>query len=73
MTDSEKISLIEETIGTDKGTLTPDTDLKGLDMWDSVGKLFLLSMIKKEFGRDIDPPTIRGFQTVHDILAEMHS
>jgi acyl carrier protein len=71
MTDEEKISLFEETIGLDKGTATLGTELKTLEMWDSVGKLFFLSMIKKEFGRDLAPSLIRGFETVSDIVREM--
>ncbi|MDR3255883.1 MAG: acyl carrier protein [Synergistaceae bacterium] len=71
MTEEEKISRIEEAIGLETGALTPETDLGALRMWDSVGKLFLLSMIKKEFGRDVDPSVIRGFKTVAEILLEM--
>jgi acyl carrier protein len=73
MTETEKIALIEETIGLDKGTLTADTEMKTLEMWDSVGKLFLLSMIKKEFGRELDPAFIRKFRKVSEILIEMRS
>jgi acyl carrier protein len=72
MTDAEKISLLEDTIGLDGGTIEADTKLETIEMWDSVGKLFLLSTLKKEFGRDIDPALIRKFKTVREILLEMH-
>jgi len=71
MSEEEKISLIEETIGLVKGTLSADTELRNLEMWDSIGKLFILSVIKMQFGRDIDASIIRGFRTVSDILSEM--
>jgi acyl carrier protein len=73
MIDAEKISLLEDTIDLDRGTLQADMALEKISMWDSVGKLSLLSMLKKEFGRDIDPVLIRNFKTVREILLEMHS
>ena len=72
MTDEEKISFIEVTIGVDKGTLKKDTELKSVDNWDSIGKLFMMSAISKEFGRDIQPDVVRGFQNVGDIMDELH-
>ena len=72
MTDEEKISFIEVTIGADEGTLKKETELKSVDNWDSIGKLFMMSAIQKEFGRDIRPDIIRGFQNVGEIMDELH-
>jgi acyl carrier protein len=72
VTDEEKISFIEVTIGVDKGTLKKDTELKSVDNWDSIGKLFMMSAILKGFGRDIQPDAVRGFQNVGDIMDELH-
>jgi acyl carrier protein len=55
----------------EKGTLKPETELDALDMWDSVGKLFLLSMLKKDFALDLEPKVIRQFKTVSEILKVM--
>ena len=72
MTDEEKISFIEVTIGADEGTLKKETELKSVDNWDSIGKLFMMSAILKGFGRDIQPDVVRGFQNVGDIMDELH-
>ncbi|MDR1580805.1 MAG: acyl carrier protein [Synergistaceae bacterium] len=72
MTDEEKISFIEVTIGVDEGTLTKETELKSVDNWDSIGKLFLMSAIQKDFGRAIQPDILRGFQNVGEIMDELH-
>lgn len=71
MNDFEKKVFLEKTIGTDEGTLSLDTTLNCIDMWDSIGKLFVMSMIKKEFGRDVTPAEIRACETVADVLALM--
>jgi acyl carrier protein len=72
VTDEEKISFIEVTIGVDEGTLTKETELKSVDNWDSIGKLFLMSAIQKDFGRAIQPDILRGFQNVGEIMDELH-
>jgi acyl carrier protein len=72
MTDEEKIAFIEVTIGVDEGTLKKETELKSVGNWDSIGKLFIMSAIQKEFGRAIEPDVLRGFQNVGDIMDELH-
>jgi acyl carrier protein len=72
VTEDGKIALIETTIGVDGGTLKKDTELKTVGNWDSIGKLFLLSMFQKEFGRVLPAETMGGFQTVGDIMNELH-
>lgn len=71
MNEQEKIELIEETIEVDEGTLSPETELDGIEEYDSMSKLSLIVMMDDEFGVKLDSDTIRGFVTVADILALM--
>jgi acyl carrier protein len=72
MTDEKKLSLIEEALGLDRGVLSRGTLLETVGNWDSIGKLFLMSMIKKECDRTIEPAAIRLFKTIGDIMNAMN-
>ena len=71
MTNEEKSKLFLGTIGFEGKKPVTNTLLMNIDLWDSIGKLFVMSMIKKEFGRDVSPAEIRACETVGDILALM--
>ena len=68
MSNAEKIALLEETWEMDEGALTEDTELEGLEEFDSMGKLSLIVLCDDEFSKKLDGETIRGFKTVKDIL-----
>lgn len=71
MSEQEKISLIEETLEVDEGTLTADTVLADVDEYTSMAKLSLIVMMDDEFGVKLTGEMIKGFTTVADILAVM--
>ena len=71
MTEQEKISLIEETLELDEGTLTADTVLADVDEYDSMAKLSLIVMMDDEFGVKLTGDMIKSFVTVADILRVM--
>ena len=71
MTEQEKISLIEETLELDEGTLTADTVLADVDEYDSMAKLSLIVMMDDEFGVKLTGDMIKSFVTVADILKVM--
>lgn len=71
MTDKEKIALLEYTIEVEEGKLSGSTRLDTLENWDSIGKLSLMAMFKKEFGRVLTPAALRSFETIGDIVSEM--
>ena len=71
MTEQEKISLIEETLELDEGTLTADTVLADVDEYDSMAKLSLIVMMDDEFGAKLTGDMIKSFVTVADILKVM--
>ena len=68
---SEKISLIEKALDTEPGTLKPDTQLNGLEEWDSLGVVSLIAMLDKHFSVRLHPDKIRTLATVKDILDQM--
>jgi acyl carrier protein len=68
MTDQEKISLIEDTLEIEAGSLTPETELVGIEEYDSMAKLSLIVLCDEEFGKKLTGEQIRAFKTVGDII-----
>jgi acyl carrier protein len=68
MTDQEKITLIEDTLEIEAGTLTIETNLENLDEYDSMAKLSLIILCDEEFNRKLTGEQIRAFKTIGDIL-----
>lgn len=71
MTEKEKLAKLEETMELDEGTLTPEMALDDIDEYDSMTKLLLTVMFQDDFGKEVTPEQIKGFETVADILAMM--
>lgn len=71
MTIDEKLSLLEETMEMDEGTLKADMDLSDVDEYDSMSKLSIIVMLQDEFGIKITSEQIRAFVKVQDILDVM--
>lgn len=71
MTIDEKLSLLEETMEMDEGTLKADMDLSDVDEYDSMSKLSIIVMLQDEFGVKITSEQIRAFVKVQDILDVM--
>lgn len=68
---NEKIALLEETLDTDEGVLTPETRLSDVDEWDSIAALSLIVMLDEEFEKSISGEEIKALVTISDILAYM--
>jgi len=68
MTNQEKISLIEETLEIDGGTLTENTLLSEVAEYDSMAKLTLIVLCDDEFNKKLTGEQIRSFVTINDIL-----
>lgn len=71
MTQEEKLSLIEETLDVDAGTLSVETLLSEVDEYDSMTKLSLIVMFDDEYGKKLTGEILRTFKTVGDILNAM--
>ena len=71
MTQQEKLALLEETMELDEGTLKPETLLSDIEEYDSMAKLSIIVMMEDEFKVKLDSNTVKGFQSVGDILSLM--
>lgn len=71
MTEKEKLSLLEETLEMDNGTLTLETKLDDIAEYDSMAKLSLIVMMDDEFNVKITGDDIKQFVTVGDIISRM--
>jgi len=67
----EKLALLEETLDTEEGVLTPETVLDDLEEWDSIAALSLIVMLDEHFGKTISGNEIKALETVTDILNYM--
>lgn len=47
--------------------LAPDMKLDELEAWDSLAGVDFMGMADTEYGRDIDPMSLRMAYTVHDL------
>ena len=71
MTEKEKISLLEETLEVDEGTLNSEMLLEEIDEYDSMSKLSIIVMMEDEFGKRLTSDDFKAFKTVGDILNAM--
>lgn len=67
----EKMTLIEEVLDVEEGSLTPETSLSEVEEWDSISALSLIVMLDDNFDKTISGAQIQELETVKDILAYM--
>lgn len=72
MTNEEKLDLLAEAFDLDVSELTLDAELDGMENWDSMTKLSLVSMIDEKFKKTLTKDVIGSFKTVNDILNFMN-
>ena len=68
MTTEEKITLLEDMLELDNGSLNPETVLVDIDEYDSMAKLSLIVLMDDECGKKLTGEQIREFKTIQDIL-----
>lgn len=71
MTEKEKISLIEEVLEVEPGTISRDSVLADIKEYDSLKKLSILIMLEDNFDIKVTSSQLSGFTTVSDILNVM--
>ena len=71
MTQEEKLSLIEETLDVEAGSLSADTILANVNEYDSMTKLSLIVMFDDECGKKLTAEMLRTFKTIGDIMNAM--
>lgn len=67
MTFEEKLSLLEEMMELEENSLSGKENLKDIDEWDSMSKLYLVSWVKKNMKKTLSIEEIKQFSTVNDI------
>ncbi len=67
----EKISIIEECMDLDAGTLKVEDFLSSYYEWDSVSALSIISMIDTHFNKMVSGNDLKNAKTVADIIAIM--
>lgn len=67
MTLQEKLEVLEDILELDEGTLKVEDSLEDIDEWDSMGKLYLVTYVKKEMQKRLTVDEIKNFETVQDI------
>lgn len=68
MTQEERISMLEEMLELENGTLSPEMELSSIEEYDSMAKLSLIVLMDDEFNKKLTGEQIREFKTVQDIL-----
>ena len=68
MTQEEKISMLEEMLELENGTLSPEMELSSIEEYDSMAKLSLIVLMDDEFDKKLTGEQIREFKTVQNIL-----
>lgn len=71
MTNEEKITILEELMEVDEGTLTPETLLSNIEEWDSVSFLSFMAMMDEKFGKVVTGSEIKTKETISDLMALM--
>ncbi len=60
--------MIASAINAPEDQVQPETELKDLEWWDSMGVLLLMAELDERFGIILEEETIGSFATVSDIL-----
>lgn len=68
MNKLEKLSLLEDILGVEEGTLNENLALDQITEWDSMAVISLIAIMDEKFGKTIPSAQIRKFKSVKDIL-----
>lgn len=68
MTEENFIALFTEAIGADPGGISLDTPLNGVDTWDSVAYLAVMTMVDEQMNVVLPPESLVTSQTPREIL-----
>ena len=52
----------------DPASLTPETEFRSLDDWDSIAGLSVIAMVDEEYGVTLNGEDMRGSQTIGDLF-----
>lgn len=67
MEEKKFLEMLEDVMEVDEGTLEMNTVLSELEEWDSLSKLSLMAVVKKDFNKVLTASDIKEFETVENI------
>lgn len=65
------LALLEEALELDAGQLTAETEIAGVETWDSLGWLGVMSVLDERLDIRLDTQKIPTFVTVQDLLTHI--
>lgn len=68
METREKLSLLEEMLELDEGSLKEETLLSDINEWDSMTKLSLMVLLDDEFSKKVSGDEIKKLVSIKDIM-----
>jgi acyl carrier protein len=71
MTNKEKLSLLEEMLDVEEGSLNEEMNLSDVSEWDSMAALSFIALLDEKFDKQISANQIKEFKTVSDVLKVM--
>ena len=71
MDNKEIIAMVEEAMELEEGDLKEDSTLEDFEEWDSLSKLSLLALVKRNYNKVISADQLREFKTVADICEKI--
>ena len=71
MTNKEKLSLLEEMLDVEEGSLNEEMNLSDVREWDSMAALSIIALLDEKFDKQISANQIKEFKTVSDVLKVM--
>lgn len=67
----EKLKLIAETLDAELSAIKPDSALKSIEEWDSMGTIALITMFDRKFSKILSAEQLAELRTIQDILSLM--
>lgn len=71
MTNKEKLSLLEEMLDVEEGSLYESMELITISEWDSMASISFIALLDEHFSKHISANEIKSFKSVSDILKVM--
>ncbi|MGF9699339.1 phosphopantetheine-binding protein [Paenibacillus sp. MABNR03] len=68
MEAQEKLSLLEDMLELEEGSLEVTTSLESVESWDSLAAISLIALVDEHFEKRLTAVQIKEFKTVQDIL-----
>jgi acyl carrier protein len=68
MTQEEFITELEDILSLDEGELTPNSNLKEIEDWDSLAVISVIALVDKKIGKKMDVLSIKECVSVSDLI-----